>query len=166
VQNSLRFGLSLVCSILEVIAPSYSQVISINISRWMERGFLTGDNFISIFMSWNKVTANYVADFLMLGCYVFAAVGTCNFWISNIPEEFYALLYLITIKFANSPPCACRGSSGQNPQDGLMTFTIWKYRKGCVKKLDGNDPNFLPTTHGSCIRTMHLLTRHCLWGSF
>ena len=25
-------------------------------------------------------------------------------------------------------------------------FTIWKYWKGCVKKLDGNDPNFLPTT--------------------
>ena len=40
--------------------------------------------------------------------------------------------------------------------------TIWKYWKGCVKKLDGNDPNFLPTTHGSCITTMHLLTRHCL----
>ena len=45
-------------------------------------------------------------------------------------------------------------------------FTIWKYWKSCVKKLDGNDPNFLPTTHGSCITTMHLLTRHCLWGFF
>jgi len=41
-------------------------------------------------------------------------------------------------------------------------FTIWKYWKGCVEKLDGDDPNFLPTTHGSCITTMHLLTRHCL----
>ena len=30
------------------------------------------------------------------------------------------------------------------------------------EKLDGNDPNILPTTHGSCITTMHLLTRHCL----
>jgi len=30
----------------------------------------------------------------------------------------------------------------------------------------GNDPNFLPTTHGSCITTMHLLTQHCLSGSF
>jgi len=30
------------------------------------------------------------------------------------------------------------------------------------EKLDGNDPNFLPTTHGSCITTKHLLTRHCL----
>ena len=45
-------------------------------------------------------------------------------------------------------------------------LTIWKYWKGCVKKLDGNDPNLFPKTHGSCITTMHLLTRHCLWGSF
>jgi len=45
-------------------------------------------------------------------------------------------------------------------------FTIWKYWKGCMKKLDGKDPNILPTTHGCCITTMHLLTRHCLWGSF
>jgi hypothetical protein len=34
--------------------------------------------------------------------------------------------------------------------------------KLCVKKLDGNDPNFLPTNHGSCITTMHLLTQHDL----
>ena len=45
-------------------------------------------------------------------------------------------------------------------------FTIWKYWKDCVKKLDRNDQNFLPATHGSCITTMHLLTRHCLWRSF
>ena len=30
------------------------------------------------------------------------------------------------------------------------------------REKDGNDPNFLPTTHGSCIMTMHLLTRRCL----
>jgi len=30
------------------------------------------------------------------------------------------------------------------------------------EKLDGNDPNILPSTHGSCITTMHLLTWHCL----
>jgi len=41
-------------------------------------------------------------------------------------------------------------------------FTISKYWKGYMKKLDGNDPNFLPTTHGSCIMTMLLLTWHCL----
>jgi len=29
-----------------------------------------------------------------------------------------------------------------------------------MKKLDGNDTNFLPTTNGSCITTMHLLTQH------
>ena len=40
-------------------------------------------------------------------------------------------------------------------------FTIWKYCKGCVKNLDGNDPKFLPTTQGSCITTMHLLKQHC-----
>jgi len=45
-------------------------------------------------------------------------------------------------------------------------FTILKCWEGCVKKLDENDPNFLSTTHGSCITTMHLLTRHCLWRSF
>jgi len=41
-------------------------------------------------------------------------------------------------------------------------FTVWKYWKGCVKKSDGNNPNFLPTTHGCGITTMYLLTRHCL----
>jgi hypothetical protein len=43
-----------------------------------------------------------------------------------------------------------------------IKFTIWKYWEGCVKKLVENDPNFLPTTHGSCITTMHVLTWHCL----
>jgi len=32
-------------------------------------------------------------------------------------------------------------------------FTIWRSWKGCVKKLDGNDPKFWPTTHVSCITT-------------
>jgi len=60
-----------------------------------------------------------------------------------------------------------------SPYQGLFTmnlyqldkqstkFTIWKYGKGCMKKLDGNNLNFLPR-NGSCIMTMHLLTRHCL----
>jgi len=47
--------------------------------------------------------------------------------------------------------------------DKLSTkFTIWKYREFCVKILDGDNKKLLPTTHGSCITTMHLLTRHCL----
>jgi hypothetical protein len=33
----------------------------------------------------------------------------------------------MTIKFANSPPCACRGSSGQKPQYGLMTMAYQVY---------------------------------------
>jgi len=32
-----------------------------------------------------------------------------------------------TIKFANSPPCACRGSTGQKPQYGLMTLTHQRF---------------------------------------
>ena len=32
-----------------------------------------------------------------------------------------------TIKFANSPPCACRGSTGQRPQYGLMTLTYQRF---------------------------------------
>ena len=35
------------------------------------------------------------------------------------------------------------------------TFTIWKCWKGCVKKLDGNDPNFLPT--GQIINQVYYL---------
>ena len=52
------------------------------------------------------------------------------------------------------------------PTGQSTKFTIWKYWKGCVKMLDGNDPNILPITHVSCITTMHLLTWQCLWESF
>jgi hypothetical protein len=30
-------------------------------------------------------------------------------------------------KFANSPPCACSGSSGQKPQYGLMTLAYQRF---------------------------------------
>jgi len=33
----------------------------------------------------------------------------------------------LTIKFANSPPCACRGSTGQKPLYGLMTLTYQRF---------------------------------------
>ena len=53
--------------------------------------------------------------------------------------------------------------------EGLFIMNLYqldkqstKYWKGCVKKSDGNDLNILPTIHGSCNTTMHLLTRHCL----
>jgi len=31
-----------------------------------------------------------------------------------------------------------------------------------LREKEGDDPKFLSTTYGSCITTMHLLTRHCL----
>jgi hypothetical protein len=31
------------------------------------------------------------------------------------------------MKFANSPPCACRGSNGQKPQYGLMTLAYQRF---------------------------------------
>jgi hypothetical protein len=33
----------------------------------------------------------------------------------------------LTIKFANSPPCACHGSNGQKPQYGLMTLAYQRF---------------------------------------
>jgi hypothetical protein len=33
----------------------------------------------------------------------------------------------LTIKFANSPPCACRGSSGQKPQYDLVTMAYQRF---------------------------------------
>jgi len=35
------------------------------------------------------------------------------------------------------------------------------YLEVLERKLDENDPYFLPTTHGSSITTTHLLARHC-----
>jgi hypothetical protein len=64
----------------------------------------------------------------------------------------------LTIKFANSPPCACRDirwivhyefvPTGQSTK-----FTIWKYWKGCVKKTE--------TTRTFCEQLMDLASRHC-----
>jgi len=65
--------------------------------------------------------------------------------------------YPITIKFANFD---IRGTvhyefvpTGQTVNQ-VYYFEVLK-RLG---EKDGNDPNFLPTTHGSCTTTMHLLT--------
>jgi hypothetical protein len=33
----------------------------------------------------------------------------------------------LTIKFAHLPPYACRGSSGQKPECGLMTLAYWYF---------------------------------------
>ena len=40
----------------------------------------------------------------------------------------------------NSPPCAYRGSTGQKTGQTVNQVYYLKYWKGCVNKLDGNDP--------------------------
>jgi hypothetical protein len=40
---------------------------------------------------------------------------------------YYRDIQGLIIKFANSPPCACRGSSGQRPQYGLMTLAYQRF---------------------------------------
>ena len=82
----------------------------------------------------------------------------------------------ITIKFANSPSGACSGSTGQKSWYSLMTFTYQRFtavllliygstEKGCMKMLDGKDPNFFNNSW-ILYQKIHLLTRHCLWGEF
>jgi hypothetical protein len=39
----------------------------------------------------------------------------------------FAVIRGVTIKFANSAPCACRGSSGQKPQYSLMTLAYQRF---------------------------------------
>jgi hypothetical protein len=39
----------------------------------------------------------------------------------------YEFIRGLTVKFANSQPCACRGSSGQKPQYGLMTMAYQRF---------------------------------------
>jgi hypothetical protein len=39
------------------------------------------------------------------------------------------------MKFANSPPCACRGSSGHKPQYGLMTLAYHVYYLEVLQRL-------------------------------
>jgi hypothetical protein len=64
----------------------------------------------------------------------------------------------LTIKFANSPPCACRGSSGQKPQYGLMLLLIYG--------------NFFLSGVYYCLSVFwcaiasisELELEHCLWG--
>jgi hypothetical protein len=45
------------------------------------------------------------------------------------PQDFvcYTSIRGLTIKFTNSPPCACHGSSGQKPQYGLMTSAYQRF---------------------------------------
>jgi len=40
-------------------------------------------------------------------------------WLADV---FVFSIRGLTVKFANSPPCACRGSTGQKPKYSLMTL--------------------------------------------
>jgi hypothetical protein len=76
----------------------------------------------------------------------------------DLLPSFSPKLRDVTIKFANSPTCVCRGSSEQKPQFGLMTLAYQVYYLGVVirlrEKLDRNDPNF-------CQQLMDLASRQC-----
>jgi hypothetical protein len=42
-------------------------------------------------------------------------------------ENLWLWICGLTIKFTNSPPCACHGSNGQKPQYGLMTLAYQRF---------------------------------------
>jgi hypothetical protein len=48
--------------------------------------------------------------------------------------------------------------TGQTVNQGYYLEVLKRLRE----KVRRNDPNVWPKTHGSCITTMHLLTRRCL----
>jgi hypothetical protein len=75
------------------------------------------------------------------------------------------ICYLI-IKFANSPPCVCRDIRGIVHYKLVPTGQTVNqvYYLEVLKRL--REKVKTEMTRTSCITTMHLLTRHCLWGSF
>jgi aspartate carbamoyltransferase regulatory subunit len=69
----------------------------------------------------------------------------------NNVAEFFLITRRGIVNYEFVPP-------GQTV-NGVYYFEVLEKLR---EKVDGNDPNVLPTTHGSCITTMHLLTRHGL----
>jgi len=68
---------------------------------------------------------------------------------NNVAEFFFYIRGIVHYEFV---------PTGQTVNQAYYLEVLERLRE----KLDGNYSNFLPTTHGSCITTMHLLTRHCL----
>jgi hypothetical protein len=60
----------------------------------------------------------------------------------------------LTIKFADSPPCACHGSSGQEPQHGLMTLAYEVYLE-VLKRLRREVRRKRPEVFASNSWTLH-----------
>jgi hypothetical protein len=58
---------------------------------------------------------------------------TCLHFSLSLWEQFFSsrfngnMLQGVTIKFANSPLCACHGSNGQKPVYGLMTLVYQRF---------------------------------------
>jgi hypothetical protein len=74
----------------------------------------------------------------------------------------------MTIKFVNSPPCACRASNGQKLQHGFMTLASQRFT-AVLLLIYGKSLSaiyYWLCVLVSCFTTTHLLPRHCLWGSF
>jgi hypothetical protein len=70
-----------------------------------------------------------IATAIRAAIFIWLLVRVSGFVNDKLGKETYYsgrfpswLLLGLTIKFANSPPCACCNSSGQKPQYGLMTL--------------------------------------------
>jgi hypothetical protein len=59
----------------------------------------------------------------------FSSVFRAVFYTVKLHSLPYSVLGICgwTIKFAKSPPCACRGSTGQKPYYGLMRLTYQRF---------------------------------------
>jgi hypothetical protein len=72
---------------------------------------------------------NYVGVVTMYGpLTVRSSPCLCNTVVyHSVYEDLHVDVRGLIIKFANSPPCACRGSSGRKPQYVLMTLAYQVY---------------------------------------
>jgi hypothetical protein len=75
----------------------------------------------------------------------------------------------LTVKFMNSSPCACHGSSGQKPQHCSLTMAYQRFT--AVLLIYGSF--FLSGVYYclsvfwcTVVRMSELELEHCLWGSF
>ena len=97
---------------------------------------------------------------VVLGALVFKLSVSCGAegYVSSLRAAALLIIRGMLIKFANSILEGLFITNLYQMDKQSTKFTIWKCWKGCVKKLDGNDPNFLPTTQGSCssLQTGHI----------
>jgi hypothetical protein len=60
---------------------------------------------------------------------LYGFIWACSFGMQSLiwAPGFDSNIRGLTIKFANSPPCACHGRSGQKPQYGLMALAYQRF---------------------------------------